>query len=69
MENWVLLSSFSSEGEARVVQSKLESEGIATQLIGSQSRAAGLIPEMLRLMVQARDLEKAKETLKNAESH
>lgn len=67
MENWVLLATFSSEGEARVVQSKIESVGIATQLIGSQSRAAGLIPEMLRLMVQARDLDKAKEALQDVE--
>jgi hypothetical protein len=63
MENWVLLRTFDSEGEARVVESRLRSEGIATQLQGSHSVAAGRVPEMLRLMVQKQDLDKAKSIL------
>ncbi len=68
MENWVLLGTYSSEAEVRVIQSKLESVGIPTHLIGSHSRAAGLIPEMLRLMVQPQDLEKAREILQESSS-
>lgn len=66
MEKWVVLQTFDSEAEARVVLSKLESKGIATQLLGSQSKAAGLVPNMLRLMVLQKDLEKAKSILTGA---
>lgn len=67
MDKWVLLETFNSEAEARVVESRLQAEGIETQLLGSQSRAAGLIPEMLRLMVQNADENRAQAILKSAE--
>jgi hypothetical protein len=61
--NWVLLQAFDSEGEVRVVESKLNSEGIETWVEGSHSRVLGPVPDMLRLMVQPQDLEKAKSIL------
>lgn len=64
MEAWTVLNSYNSEAEARVIESKLNSEGIVTQLLGSQSRAAGLVPNMLQLQVRTEDLSKAKKILK-----
>lgn len=63
MENWVLLMKLNSEAEARVIQSRLQADGIDTQLLGSQSRAAGLIPDMLRIMVEPKNLLQAKSIL------
>lgn len=63
MENWVLLGKFNSEAEARVIQSLLASLDIECQLYGSHSRPAGLVPDMLRLMVRSEDLEKAREAM------
>jgi hypothetical protein len=63
MENWTLLRTFESEGEARVVESVLNAEGIETQLLGSHSRAAGPVPEILQLRVRPADLPKAQEIL------
>ncbi len=62
---WTLLENFSSEAEARVVESRLKAEGLTVELLGVQSRAAGYMPGGLRLMVLTQDLESAKIILKN----
>lgn len=59
MDNWLLIKSFDTEAEARVVESRLRSEGLKVQLTGSHSIAAGPVPGLFQLFVQEPDLKKA----------
>src|SRR4051812_33618202 len=69
MVKWVLLKSFDSEAEARVVESFLrandfEVELLDTRVVGSGAGRAG--PTGMRLMVRSEDLERARNLITEA---
>ncbi len=67
MEDSILLQSYDTEAIARVVESKLKSEGLEVQLTGSHAIAAGPVPGLFQLFVREPDFKKAVQILSQTE--
>jgi hypothetical protein len=67
MEEWAVLESFTSEVEARVVESFLRAQGLEVQLLDTHMNAYAPTSRSLgrgmRLMVRTADVERAREML------
>jgi hypothetical protein len=64
MKDWAVLESFTSESEARVVESFLRAQGFEVQLLDTHTNAYAPTSQMLgrgmRLLVREKDLESAR---------
>lgn len=71
MKDPVLLSSYDSEGEARVVESFLRANGFDVELMGTKTQPYSLVAKItgggLRLMIASEQLPAAKQKLAEIE--